>query len=125
MTTSTRKNFGGVDALRFVAAMLVMFFHFNLWNWAFPLGLGGRTAGPLPEQENLRGLFVFGWIGVQIFFVISGFVISFSAEQSSARAFFISRSRRLIPAVIICAPITALVLFLWKVESLEATSIML
>jgi peptidoglycan/LPS O-acetylase OafA/YrhL len=47
-----------------------------------------------------------GWIGVQIFFVISGFVIATSAANSSASRFFISRFTRLVPAAWVCATIT-------------------
>src|SRR4029079_11339276 len=51
-----------------------------------------------------------GWVGVQIFFVISGFVIAFSAERSTPLRFFEARVKRLVPAVWVCAPISAVVL---------------
>jgi peptidoglycan/LPS O-acetylase OafA/YrhL len=50
----------------------------------------------------------FGWAGVQIFFVISGFVIVVSAERTTPYKFFVSRFTRLVPAVWICATITLL-----------------
>ena len=53
-----------------------------------------------------------GWVGVQVFFVISGFVIAFSAEKSTPLRFFEARVKRLAPAVWVCAPITAAVLLL-------------
>jgi len=56
-------------------------------------------------------LFWFGFIGVQIFFVISGFVIAYSAEKSNAISFFRDRMVRLGPALWICATFS-LVLFL-------------
>jgi peptidoglycan/LPS O-acetylase OafA/YrhL len=54
--------------------------------------------------------FHFGWVGVEIFFVISGFVIAFTAEGASSRAFLRSRVLRLVPGPWICATI-ALVLY--------------
>ncbi|TIT70941.1 MAG: acyltransferase, partial [Mesorhizobium sp.] len=53
-----------------------------------------------------------GWVGVQVFFVISGFVIAFSAENSTPLKFFEARVRRLAPAVWVCAPVSAIVLLL-------------
>lgn len=47
-----------------------------------------------------------GWVGVQIFFVISGYVIALTAEHATPRSFIVSRITRLAPAVWICAPLT-------------------
>ncbi|MFZ4874840.1 hypothetical protein ACL9RI_07135 [Janthinobacterium sp. Mn2066] len=53
----------------------------------------------------------FGWIGVQVFFFISGFVIAFSAQRASYFEFFVSWVIRLGPCVWICASITLFFLF--------------
>ncbi|MCJ2188714.1 acyltransferase [Novosphingobium sp. 2638] len=53
----------------------------------------------------------FGWIGVQIFFVLSGFVISYTASGATAFKFLSSRIVRLVPAAWICSTITLLVIF--------------
>ncbi|MCB8878167.1 acyltransferase family protein [Acidisoma silvae] len=82
----------GLDFLRFLAASLVALFHLT---WLEP------TTAKLAW---------FGWIGVQIFFVISGFVISQSAQTSSVLAFAISRFLRLYPAAWICALISLVAL---------------
>src|SRR5712675_1260110 len=55
----------------------------------------------------------FGWVGVEIFFVISGFVIANSASKSSATEFLVGRALRLYPAVWVCATATLLVLVLF------------
>jgi peptidoglycan/LPS O-acetylase OafA/YrhL len=47
----------------------------------------------------------FGWVGVEIFFVLSGFVIAFSAESASPKSFLRSRVLRLVPGVWICATV--------------------
>jgi peptidoglycan/LPS O-acetylase OafA/YrhL len=49
------------------------------------------------------------WVGVELFFVISGFVIAFSASQKNAGEFVLSRAARLYPAAWICATITLLI----------------
>lgn len=69
----------GLDILRFFAASIVALFHFT---WQFP-----STASAVP----------YGWIGVQIFFVISGFVIANSASSSGVWRFVRSRFLRLYP----------------------------
>lgn len=104
-----KATFGGVDILRFAAAAMVMFYHYGFWVWAFPDGVSARSTGGIPPHPGLA--FVgSGWVGVQVFFVISGFVIAFSAENSTPLRFFEARVRRLAPAVWICAPISAAVL---------------
>jgi len=81
----------GLDLIRFGAALLVAALH-----------IGAR----IPAAEPLTW---FGWVGVQIFFVLSGFVIAYSAQGASPRAFFSSRFARLAPGVLVCASLTALV----------------
>ena len=51
----------------------------------------------------------FGWVGVEIFFVVYGFVIANSASVSTAKNFLRGRILRLYPAVWFCATITLLV----------------
>ena len=106
-----KTTFGGVDILRFLAAVMVMVYHYGFWVWAFPDGISARATGgvaPHPEMAFVGS----GWVGVQIFFVISGFVIAFSAENSTPLKFFEARFRRLAPAVWVCAPISAIVLLM-------------
>ena len=50
----------------------------------------------------------FGWIGVQIFFVISGIVIANSAQSATPFRFAVSRFLRLYPAAWIAAAIICL-----------------
>jgi exopolysaccharide production protein ExoZ len=78
----------GVDLIRFFAALLVAFFHLT---WL---------------DETTATLDWYGWIGVQVFFVISGFVIARSANGVSPAKFAKSRALRLYPAAWICAVIS-------------------
>lgn len=107
---------GGIDILRFLAAVSVMIYHYAFWIFAFPDGMAGRAAssstGDLPIGPDVGSLVQSGWIGVQIFFVISGFVIAFTAERATPAAFLRARVLRLVPAVWICAPISILAFWL-------------
>ena len=95
-----------VDGIRFFAANLVAFFHITYSVWANP-NSGGRNfvgsdyAFPLISQFSK-----YGWVGMEIFFVISGLVIANSAYNSTPRQFLKSRFLRLYPTVWICATIT-------------------
>jgi peptidoglycan/LPS O-acetylase OafA/YrhL len=95
-----------------MAALLVMLFHFGFWV-GFMDGTHARLASQgLITYPELFPWTKYGWVGVQIFFVISGFVIAYSAEKASAYRFFVSRAVRLFPAAIICATITLAALLL-------------
>lgn len=48
----------------------------------------------------------FGYLGVDLFFLIGGFVIMMSAAHGTAQAFTASRAGRLLPAFWICCTAT-------------------
>jgi peptidoglycan/LPS O-acetylase OafA/YrhL len=103
-----RNSLVAIDLLRFAAAMMVMLCHY-FGHWALPVNLGvgsGSAVTSLPTNAWLHS----GWIGVEIFFVISGYVIALSAAGSSASHFARRRLLRLWPGALVCATITALVL---------------
>jgi peptidoglycan/LPS O-acetylase OafA/YrhL len=104
MIDRAKQRMAGLDALRFAAASMVLLFHLGYMT-SVPPTVESISAGVrYPELTTLG----FGWVGVQIFFVISGIVISYSAEQSTANGFLRARILRLVPAVWICAPLSAL-----------------
>jgi peptidoglycan/LPS O-acetylase OafA/YrhL len=98
----------GIDFLRFAAAFAVMLFHF-----AYETSDLARTPGRLTQgivaYPWLADYASYGWMGVPVFFVISGFVISLSAQNADAAKFMAGRILRLAPGVWICATITAIV----------------
>ncbi|SDG06214.1 acyltransferase family protein [Terriglobus roseus] len=96
----------GLDLVRVVAAVIVMLFHFSWWEWA---AYHGKIPASVPTYPRLGLIFAGGWVGVEIFFVLSGFVIAFSAAGSGALDFVRKRFIRLYPAAWICASITALI----------------
>ena len=112
-----KNHFPLLDPLRFGAALSVAVFHLMFWSWAWP------STGVAPGFEHYVATDVqfqaaapftwFGWVGVEIFFVISGFVISNSASESSATEFLFGRALRLYPAVWVCSTLTFIVLLLF------------
>ncbi|PDS77752.1 acyltransferase [Rhizobium sp. L43] len=94
----------GIDALRFVCALMVTIFHLGFASWASPLYLRPYR---MPTIENVAQP---GWVGVELFFVISGLVIVNSAASASALSFLKGRILRLYPAVWICASLTLIVI---------------
>ena len=108
---SSHKQVIGLDLLRFGAAVLVMFYHLGFWLDMEPhpiIGSGNGAVGHAMPAISAFPLAGYGWLGVQIFFVISGFVIAYTANGSSVGRFLKSRIVRLLPAAWICATITAL-----------------
>lgn len=91
----------GLDLIRFAAAVMVAMFHLAYFEWILTDTIFLRALAPF---------FSFGWVGVEIFFVLSGFVIAYSANGKSALTFARSRFLRLYPGAWVCASITGLVL---------------
>jgi peptidoglycan/LPS O-acetylase OafA/YrhL len=78
----------GIDALRGIAALSVVLFHYTTRYDA----LFGHTTAPLLSAR-------WGWLGVDLFFVISGFVIFMTlARTRRPLDFVVSRASRLYPA---------------------------
>jgi peptidoglycan/LPS O-acetylase OafA/YrhL len=78
-----------------------------------------ETWGPSgPELFGpLRSVASYGWMGVELFFLISGFVICMSSWSRSLSEFFVSRVTRLFPAYLFIVALTASVLALWPPQS--------
>ncbi|KAA5548801.1 acyltransferase family protein [Adhaeribacter rhizoryzae] len=87
-----------LDALRGIAALFVVFFHFTIYR---------------PEANYGFGL---GVTGVDLFFIISGFVILLTLEKTKSwQDFAVSRFSRLYPTYWACAAFTALLIFVWHI----------
>ncbi|MAI63610.1 MAG: hypothetical protein CL600_01805 [Alteromonas sp.] len=71
--TENRAKFGAIHGMRGIAAIGVVFFH-----------LSGNLQPQLKEllPNFISTLFSYGYLGVPIFFVISGFVISYSTASA-------------------------------------------
>jgi peptidoglycan/LPS O-acetylase OafA/YrhL len=102
------KHISGIDGLRALAVLAVMFYHLD-----FSMLPGGFT-------------------GVDIFFVISGFVVSYSLSQHRHESlsqfilfFYARRVLRILPALLFCIIITAFLTICFVPESWLSDSIML
>ncbi|TJZ53067.1 acyltransferase [Streptomyces piniterrae] len=84
-----------LDGLRLLAALMVAGYHYGGRSGEISQAWGGSPAQQFPTAS---GLFAYGCLGVQIFFVISGFVICLSGWGRTLRAFTASRISRLYPA---------------------------
>jgi peptidoglycan/LPS O-acetylase OafA/YrhL len=103
---SMRLHVYPLDAVRFFAAFCVLAFHLGFYAWAAPHSTVGTMYHDAGDFTPLAPFTWFGWVGVEIFFVISGFVIANSANSSSPIRFAKSRALRLYPAVWFCALLT-------------------
>jgi len=90
------------DFLRLALAVLVIFSH------SFPLGTGSEIHEPL--RVLTHGQMTFGAFAVDLFFVMSGFLIAGSAERSRTLGSFLrKRVSRIYPAFLVSAVLMALV----------------
>ena len=103
------RYYHGLDAVRFFSACAVCVFHLGFYAWAAEYSSMERIFAHAATFDLLMPVAWMGWIGVQIFFVISGFVIANSANGATPFGFLRSRLLRLWPAAWICATITLLV----------------
>jgi peptidoglycan/LPS O-acetylase OafA/YrhL len=110
-----------LDLFRFCAATSVMIYHFT---YLPKFVVGGALFAGLGEVTR------FGFLGVELFFLISGFVILWSADNRTALEFGVSRFSRLMPSYWVSMTLTCLGLaFLagatWPAKTLAANSSML
>ncbi|QEE30873.1 acyltransferase [Terriglobus albidus] len=89
----------GLDVLRGIAVLVVVLYHGLYWG---PL----VTPPPHTAWSRLSSFFTFGWLGVFLFFVLSGFLITgilLDTKDSPSywRSFYIRRALRILPAFLV------------------------
>lgn len=89
-----------LDLARFLAAIAVVAYHY---------GFQGGVAGEFMDTyvPRLGAVTQYGYLGVDVFFVISGFVIAWSAEGQRAARFAWSRWLRVYPTFVFCVLLTS------------------
>ena len=99
-----------LDGLRAIAILLVIGYHYFV-RWTPPVG--SSNLYPYGDIGAHFWLFEYGDLGVQIFFVISGFVISMTLFRCRTLLhFFWKRFARLFPSMLICSVLTYIILSL-------------
>lgn len=101
-----------LDGLRLLAALMVVFYHYVAL--ARPWGHATDTIFPTAHRAAQ-----YGWLGVEVFFLISGFVICMSVWGRTLGEFAVSRVSRLFPAYWAGILLTVAVVKTWP----EVTSI--
>lgn len=90
-----------VDLLRIIAALSVVLYHYTFSGY-----LGGHSPVEYPALSPVTR---YGYLGVDMFFVISGFVVLLSAWGRRPSDFVISRIVRLYPAFWVAVIVTTVV----------------
>lgn len=99
-----------MDGLRFGAAAAVLLYHFTATSTVT------SYWGADPEQlfPLLNEVTRYGWLAVELFFMISGFVILLSADGRGIAGFVASRVGRLFPAYWACIALTVVLQQFWS-----------
>lgn len=100
-------RFHELDLIRFIAAISVLVYHYK-----------SQYLATIPQSQALVGKIYaftkFGYLGVDLFFLISGFVILASAFDRTCVQFAISRIIRLYPTFWVCMTTTTIILIVNK-----------
>ncbi|MBR0870947.1 acyltransferase [Bradyrhizobium tropiciagri] len=88
-----------LDLLRVAAVGAVVLYHYGFW---------GPAAHGVPQvaMPFLAPVAQYGFLGVPVFFAISGFVIAYSAEGRTPVGFAIARFSRIYPTFLTCMTLT-------------------
>lgn len=99
MAGGSQDRLATLDLLRFAAALAVLAFHYLFRGAA----ADGYLAAGYPEAAPYA---IYGYFGLNLFFMISGFVIAWSAEGRGAITFAVARFTRLYPGFVACMSAT-------------------
>lgn len=106
-----------LDCLRLTAAIGVVLYHYTAFSGSESWGAPASEVFP-----RLSGITAYGALGVQLFFIISGFVILMSAYGRSVGQFAASRISRLFPAYWTAVTLAAILLLVISPGSLNKVS---
>lgn len=104
--TSSTKFMPEIDGLRFVAISSVVLFHIN---WFICEKSANITFASLYIRSQINNILAHGHLGVELFFVISGFILSYpfasyylkNTKKPKLKEYFIRRLTRLEPPYLI------------------------
>jgi peptidoglycan/LPS O-acetylase OafA/YrhL len=100
MGQHTMERLNGLDALRGFAALSVVSFHLTFFRFIL-------AGTPIPSEFMATASVTrYGYLGVHVFFVISGFVITMTAIDTNTEKFIAARAARLLPLFFLCAALS-------------------
>lgn len=104
----------GLDLLRLVAVAAVVLYHYGFW---------GPASNGVPQVAlpYLAPIAQYGFLGVPVFFTISGFVIAYSAEGRTPIGFAIARFSRIYPTFVFCMTLTFTTILMLGGTNFEVT----
>src|SRR5712691_1793156 len=113
-----KNRFAELDGLRSIAALWVVVYHFVGRPNAYWLKDNPEFAALItPWNINLQGLYA-----VDLFFIISGFVIFMTIRRSNTVLdFVISRAARLYPAFWVCVLVTTVIAIMVPASAQQIT----
>jgi len=113
-----KSRIGILDSFRAIAIILVIFYHFfSRYNGIYFKNI------PVYPYGNRYDYFGYGYLGVQLFFIISGFVIYFTIDNSNSFiGFWKRRLIRLLPTMVFASIITFLFFSLFDNSNLFPNS---
>jgi len=104
-----------LDLLRFFAALSVVLFHYTFAGY-----MSNNTI--MFDIQYIGSIFQYGSMGVELFFMVSGFVILLSSENKPILYFVTSRITRLYPAYWVGVTLTAIVIAIYGGEKFSVTT---
>lgn len=99
-----------IDFFRFLASVMVVVYHYFSINQILVI------------SPDLRNYFKYGYLGVDFFFILSGFLIALSITNKSIFNFLSSRIRRLYPTYWISVIITSFFIYFFGGHTLKINS---
>lgn len=111
------QRFHEIDLLRFFAAFSVMLYHYSFYHNLNDLDHF--------QFQKISEITKYGYLGVDLFFIISGFVIFFSAQAANPINFVVSRIVRLFPAYWFCLSLTLIATIIFHVSNLGIREILI
>ncbi|WP_394546918.1 acyltransferase family protein [Pantoea ananatis] len=102
-----KKEIKGLTILRFVAAFYVFLFH-------------AYNMIPANIPVIMRNFFYNGAVGMSFFFILSGFILTYSYNDEIPKGFYTRRIKRIYPLYIFCGLITAPLLFRSDITGIDS-----
>ncbi|MDH7913951.1 acyltransferase [Winogradskyella sp. SYSU M77433] len=103
-----------LDLIRLFATIYVVFYHYCFRGYA-------KGNFSILKFSPLEDFSEYGYLGVELFFIISGFIILISARNSDLKKFYISRFRSLNPAFWFSVLLTSFIVFIFGYPLFQLT----